>query len=111
MAGAPVSQDEALQELGAALAELGISPEQLVEMIRGGGGGAPGGAPVDPMAGGAAGGMPPMDQSAKLAEATKLATAVRGFMLSGKFQLKEAQTKRARDLRDHMKRHILELVS
>lgn len=136
MAGAPVGQDEALQELGAALAELGISPEQLVEMIRGGGaGGAPGGAPMDPAAMGgapgsapggapmdpaamggapmdpAAGGMPPMDQGAKIAEATKLATAVRGFMLSGKYQIKAADTKRARALRDHMKNHLLELMS
>lgn len=104
---APPGEDEALQELAMALEELGISPEELLQMVHQGG------------AGGAEGGMPPEAAMAggadpKMAAAQELGTiasAVRNFRLSGHFQVKEARTKRSRQLRDIMKTHIRELVS
>lgn len=72
----------------------------------GAGMGAPPGADAGmgaPPMGGAGGAPPPVD-------GVKLAANIKAFMRSGKFQLKEAKTKRARDLRDSMKRHVLELV-
>jgi hypothetical protein len=122
LGAAPPSEDEALQELAMALEELGISPEELLQMISGGGaaGGDPAAAggmpPADPMAGGAppmdpaAGGMPPMGPE-KMAAAKQIAAAVKNFRLSGRFQVKEARTKRSRDLRDIMKAHVRELIS
>ena len=59
----------------------------------------------DPMA---MGGAP------KMAAANELKTignAVVNFQRSGNFQIKEARTKRARQLRDIMKDHVRELVS
>lgn len=122
LGAAPPSEDEALQELAMALEELGISPEELLQMISGGAGGDPAAAggipPADPaMAGGAppmdpaaAGGMPPMGPE-KMAAAKQIAAAVKNFRLSGRFQVKEARTKRSRDLRDIMKAHVRELIS
>ena len=37
--------------------------------------------------------------------------AVINFKRSGKFQVKEARTKRSRELRDIMKQHVIELTS
>ena len=37
--------------------------------------------------------------------------AVVNFKRAGKFQIKEARTKRSRQLRDMMKQHVLELVN
>lgn len=108
---APPNEDEALQELAMALEELGISPEELLQMVsaEGGAGGAGG---ADPMA--AMGGAPAPGMDAKVAaanDAHMIAAAVKNFRMSGHFQVKEARTKRSRQLRDIMKTHIRELVS
>lgn len=103
-AGAP-SEDEAVQELAMALEELGIPPEALIGALQGGGG---------------AGDMPPAGPEAGAEMAPKMASvndlnaigaAVINFKRSGKFQVKEARTKRSRQLRDIMKQHVLELVN
>ena len=121
----PPSEEEALQELAMALQELGIPVEALAAAAGGGAGGgmAPppggdmgGGGMAPPPPGGemvppppeAGGGMaPPLG---KVAAAAQLAQNVKAFMRSGRFQIKEAKTKRARDLRDRMKGHLLELT-
>jgi hypothetical protein len=113
-AGAP-SEEEAVQELAMALQELGIPPEALLQAVAGGqGGGDPamGGAGAPPMAD-MAGGAPP-EMAPKMAAAKELTTighAVVNFKRAGKFEIKEARTKRSRQLRDMMKQHVLELVN
>jgi len=128
MGGAP-SEDEAVQELAMALEELGIPPEALLQALQSGGaGGDPAAAAgMDPAAAGmdpAAAGMDPAAMGAGMpAEAPKMAAAnladdlnaigraVVNFKRAGKFQIKEARTKRSRQLRDMMKQHVLELVN
>jgi hypothetical protein len=128
LGGAAPSEDEAVQELAMALQELGIPPEALLEALSGGGdpaaaGGAPapemgGGmppemAPAPEMGGGMGGGMPP-EMAPKMAAAQELNSigrAVVNFKRAGKFQIKEARTKRSRQLRDMMKQHVIELVN
>jgi hypothetical protein len=112
---APPSEDEALQELAMALQELGIPPEALLQGLSGGG---EGGDPAAAMGGdpaAAMGGDPmAMGGAPKMAAANELKTignAVVNFQRSGNFQIKEARTKRARQLRDIMKDHVRELVS
>lgn len=94
--GGEPSDEEAVQELAMALEELGIPPEALLQAVaEGGAGGAPAEAP-------------------KMAAATDLnaiGRAVVNFKRAGKFQVKEARTKRSRQLRDVMKQHVLELVN
>lgn len=121
--GAP-SEDEAVQELAMALQELGIPPEALLEALAGGGDpAAAGGAPAPEMGGGLppeaapapemGGGMPP-EMAPKMAAARELNSigrAVVNFKRAGKFQIKEARTKRSRQLRDMMKQHVIELVN
>lgn len=110
MGGAP-SSDEAVQELAMALQELGIPPEALLQAVAGGGEGgapAPGGAP------GAEAAMAPPEMAPKMAAASELQAigqAVVNFKRAGMFQIKEARTKRSRELRDMMKQHVLELVN
>lgn len=111
-AGEP-SEDEAVQELAMALEELGIPPEALLQALSGAqGGGAEGGMP--PEAGAAPeAAMPPMEEP-KMAAAKDLdaiGRAVVNFKRAGKFQVKEARTKRSRQLRDMMKQHVIELVN
>lgn len=122
--GAP-SEDEAVQELAMALQELGIPPEALLQALSGGGegGGAPapeaGAAPemdggMDAGMGGAMGGGMPPEMAPKMAAAQELNSigrAVVNFKRAGKFQIKEARTKRSRQLRDMMKQHVIELVN
>ena len=121
-AAAP-SEDEAVQELAMALEELGIPPEALLQALSGGGeaGGAPApeaaAAPAPEMGGGMeagmGGGMPP-EMAPKMAAAQELNSigrAVVNFKRAGKFQVKEARTKRSRQLRDMMKQHVIELVN
>lgn len=113
LGAAPPSEDEAMQELAMALQELGISPEELLAQVAGGagsgmpaeGGMAPGGMPPE--------GMPPeaMPKMAAANELHTIANAVKAFKSSGAFQIKEARTKRSRELRDFMKAHVRELVS
>lgn len=111
-AGEP-SEDEAVQELAMALEELGIPPEALLQALSGAqGGGAEGGMP--PEAGAAPeAAMPPMEEP-KMAAAKDLdaiGRAVVNFKRAGRFQVKEARTKRSRQLRDMMKQHVIELVN
>lgn len=110
-AGEP-SEDEAVQELAMALEELGIPPEALLEALSGAGGGAEGGMP--PEAGAApAAAMPPMEEPkmAAVKDLDAIGRAVVNFKRAGKFQVKEARTKRSRQLRDMMKQHVIELVN
>lgn len=103
--GAP-SEDEAVQELAMALEELGIPPEALLQAVAEGGMG--GAAPAGPEAG-----AMPMEEP-KMAAARDLQSigrAVVNFKRAGRFQVKEARTKRSRELRDAMKQHVLELVN
>ena len=121
-AGEP-SEDEAVQELAMALEELGIPPEALLQALSGAGGGEMGGAEMGggEMGGAEMGGAPagpeagamPMEEP-KMAAAKDLdaiGRAVVNFKRAGKFQVKEARTKRSRQLRDMMKQHVLELVN
>lgn len=121
---APPGEDEALQELAMALEELGITPEELLQMVSGAGGGAGpeaamgagpemagAGAGPEAAAMGAAPEMPMGGKMAAVNDAQMIATAVKNFRMSGHFQVKEARTKRSRQLRDIMKTHIRELVS
>lgn len=119
-AGGAPSEDDAVQELAMALQELGIPPEALIQaMSHGGGapaggdmggmGGAMGGeAPVDPAA---MGGAPKMAAATPAGELDTIGRAVVNFKRAGKFQIKEARTKRSRELRDMMKQHVIELVN
>jgi hypothetical protein len=114
MEGAP-NEDEAVQELAMALQELGIPPEALLQALSGQGGGA---APGGDMGGEMGGGMPPeaaapeaAPKMAAAAELNSIGNAVVNFKRAGKFQIKEARTKRSRQLRDMMKQHVLELVN
>lgn len=98
-AGGEPSHEEALQELAMALQELGISPEELMAGLAGGDGGM-GGAEAMP--------------APKMAAAQELGTigaAVAEFKRSGRFEIKEARTKRSRELRDNMKAYVRELTS
>jgi len=113
LGAAPPSEDEAMQELAMALQELGISPEELLAQVAGGmpaEGAAPGGMPAEAMPAEAM----PAEAMPKMAAANELQTianAVKAFKSSGAFQVKEARTKRSRELRDFMKAHVRELVS
>lgn len=110
-AGEP-SEDEAVQELAMALEELGIPPEALLQALSGAGGGAEGGMP--PEAGAAPEAATPPMEEPKMAAAKDLdaiGRAVVNFKRAGKFQVKEARTKRSRQLRDMMKQHVIELVN
>jgi hypothetical protein len=86
------------------------------EMAAGGGAEMGGGMPPEMAAGGGAemgGGMPP-EMAPKMAAARELNSigrAVVNFKRAGKFQIKEARTKRSRQLRDMMKQHVIELVN
>jgi hypothetical protein len=119
--GAGPSEDEAVQELAMALEELGIPPEALLEAVAGGEAGAAGGMPgpeagaMPPEAAGmppeAAGMAPKMAAAKKASELRSIGAAVMNFKRAGKFQVKEARTKRSRQLRDIMKQHVIELVN
>lgn len=102
-AGEP-SEDEALQELAMALEELGIPPEALLQQL--GGEAAP--------AAGAEAGMaeaPKMAADKTASELREIGAAVVNFKRAGLFQVKEARTKKSRQLRDNMKQYVLELVN
>lgn len=94
------SEEEAVQELAMALEELGISPEELMAAVGGGDAGM-GGAPAPAM-------EPKMAAARDLND---IGRAVINFKRAGRFQVKEARTKRARELRDNMKQHVIELLN
>lgn len=96
--GGEPSDEEAVQELAMALEELGIPPEALLQAVAEGGGGEDA----------AAGAAPKMAAANDL---NAIGRAVLNFKRAGKFQVKEARTKRSRQLRDVMKQHVLELVN
>lgn len=124
--GAPEGGAEggSVDELLAALAEMGVTPDQVMAALGGGAGGAEGGMPPD-MAGGlppeaAMGGAGP-DMAAAEAAAPKVAAAANkqifGLMKaakararSGKFQISAAKTAGQRQLRDEIKKCIAEIV-
>jgi hypothetical protein len=97
------SEDEALQELAMALQELGIPPEVLLQQLAGEGGGMGGEMPPE-----AAMAEPKM---AAAQELKMIGNAVLNYQQSGNFQIKEARTKRSRELRDTMKSYVRELLS
>ncbi len=102
--------DEAVQELAMALEELGIPPEALIQALSQGGGGADAGAPpaeAPPM------GAAPMEEAPKMAAAAldAIGREVVSYKRAGRFQVKEARTKRSRELRDSMKQHVIELLN
>jgi len=99
-AGGEPSDEEAVQELAMALEELGIPPEALLQAVAEGGAG-----------GGEMGGMEAGPKMAAANDLNAIGRAVVNFKRAGKFQVKEARTKRSRQLRDVMKQHVLELVN
>lgn len=100
--------DEAVQELAMALEELGIPPEALIQALSQGGGAEGGMAPEAPPMGEA-----PMEDAPKMAAAAldAIGREVVSYKRAGKFQVKEARTKRSRELRDSMKQHVIELLN
>lgn len=100
------SKDEVMQELLMAMQEMGITPEELMQVAAAGGPppGA-GGPPPEPDGDE----MPEGEQ--KAANAKKIASAVREYQRSGKFEFKTACSPRQRSIRDHMKQVLGELVS
>ena len=123
--GAEGGDAGSVDELLAALAEMGVTPDQLMQALGGAGGGMP-----PEMAGGMppemAGGMPPEmaapggDMMAAEAAAPKMASAnpVAGLLKaakararSGKFQISAAKTAQQRQLRDEIKKCIAEIVA
>lgn len=111
-AGAPGGGEDAVQELAMALEELGIPPEALIQALSEGAG-AEGGAPAPDMAAAPEMAAPP-EMAPKMAAARDLSDIghiVLRYKRAGKFQVKEARTKRSRELRDNMKQHIIELLS
>jgi hypothetical protein len=117
--------DAAVQELAMALEELGIPPEALLQALSqaggeagGEGGGAPPSAAMAPEMGAPPEMAPemgaPSEMVPKMAAARDLndiGHIVLRYKRAGKFQVKEARTKRSRELRDNMKQHIIELLS
>lgn len=102
--GGEPSEDEAVQELAMALEELGIPPEALLQAVQEGGMGGGEAAPeATPEAA--------MPKVAAANDLNAIGRAVVNFKRAGRFQVKEARTKRSRELRDMMKQHVLELVN
>ena len=101
-----------------ALEELGIPPEALIQALsQGGGAGGAEGAEGAMMGGAGAGaGMGeemPMEDAPKMAAAAldAIGREVVSYKRAGRFQVKEARTKRSRELRDSMKQHVIELLN
>ena len=92
-----------MQELLMAMQEMGITPEELMQVASAGAGGPPDAGGPLPEA------MPEGEQ--KAANAQKIASAVRDYQRSGKFEFKTACSPRQRSIRDHMKQVLGELVS
>ena len=102
--------DEAVQELAMALEELGIPPEALIQALSQGGGAEGAG---DMGAGAPGAEAMPMEEAPKMAAAAldAIGREVVSFKRAGRFQVKEARTKRSRELRDSMKQHVIELLN
>ena len=113
MAGGAGAGDEggegpAVDELLAALAEMGVTPDQVLEAL-GGAGGMGGEAPPEAM---------PPEMAPKMAASKKVdnqvATLIKAASKrakSGKFRISEAKTAGQRHLRDEIKKCIAEIVA
>ena len=113
MAGGAGAGDEggegpAVDELLAALAEMGVTPDQVLEAL-GGAGGMGGEAPPEAM---------PPEMAPKMAASKKvdnqvatLIKAASNRAKSGKFRISEAKTAGQRHLRDEIKKCIAEIVA
>ena len=107
-----------IDERLAALAEMGVSPDEVMAALSGAEGGAEGGMPPggdvlppeamggDPMAG--LGGAPKMAAADK--QTLKLMKAAKARARSGKFQISAAKTAGQRQLRNEIKKCIAEIV-
>lgn len=102
----------AVDELLAALAEMGVTPEQVLEAL--GGAGGAGGAGMAP---GAPPEIPMEAEAPKMASAKKVDNQVANLLKvanararSGKFRISEAKTAGQRQLRDEIKKCIAEIV-
>ncbi len=95
-AGDNVSDEEVLQQLAAALDELGVTPEELAAAVD------------EAMADNNA--APPAAEAPPAGEGMKLAQAVKAYKRSGKYQIKAAVTDRERQLRDALKAHVREIL-
>jgi hypothetical protein len=109
------SPDEAKHELAAALMDMGMTPDDLMEIAQhmaASGGGAPGGAPGGPPGGPPPGGPPPDGgDPAKMAQAENLykaAQAVKQYKRAGSFRHGAPKTARAAALRERMVNYIQE---
>ena len=122
--GGEPGEEEAMQELVAALEELGIPLEELAAAEAGGGGGLEGGGLEGGLGGPPEGGLglppegagleglppegPPMEVAASH---MKLAGAIHQYKRAGNYQIgRPARTKRARHIRDVMKGHLQEVM-
>ena len=109
-----MDEEAAVQELAAALEELGIPPEALAAaaMQSGGGGMPPGGGGEMPPGGGMPpGGEAPAPELPPELAGAKLAAAVESHKRSGKYRITEAKQGTAkRKVRDYMKGYVSELV-
>lgn len=115
-----------IDELLAALAEMGVTPDEVMAALSEGQGGAEGGSPdMGGMSGGGmppeammgGGGMPPEDMmggAPKMAAASRqtfgLMKAAKARARSGKFQISAAKTAGQRQLRNEIKKCISEIV-
>jgi hypothetical protein len=106
--GAEGGEGPAVDELLAALAEMGVTPDQVLEALGGAGGM---GGEVPPEA------LPP-EMAPKMASAQKvdnqvstLIKAAKSRAKSGKFRISEAKTAGQRQLRDEIKKCIAEIVA
>ena len=122
MPAGPGGEEGSVDELLAALAEMGVTPDQIMAALGGEGGGA---APAGPEAGlppEMAGlppemaGLPP-EMAGKMASAKSdkqimgLMKAAKARQRSGKFQISSAKTAQQRRLRDEIKKCIAEIVA
>jgi hypothetical protein len=110
--GAPGADQGSIDELLAALAEMGVSPDEVLAALGGGGG-----EMAAPEMGGDV--MPPMPEAGgpKMASDNKANKQIAGLIKaakakarSGKFQISAAKTAGQRQLRDEIKKCIAEIV-
>lgn len=105
----PGGEEGSVDELLAALAEMGVTPDQIMAAL--GGEGGAGAAPAAPEAG-----LPP-ELAGKMASAKAdnqimgLMKAAKARQRSGKFQISAAKTAQQRQLRDEIKKCIAEIVA
>jgi hypothetical protein len=115
--GAEGGDAGSVDELLSALAEMGVTPDQVMEALGGGMGGGmpPEAAGLPPEAAAPAGDMMAAEAAApKMAAANPVAgllKAAKARARSGKFQISAAKTAQQRQLRDEIKKCIAEIVA